>query len=148
MTLNPDVVRARCGDIEDALARLARFAAMPVDQFVANRDAVDAASYRLLVGIEAALSLCYHVSAKHLRQVPEQYAACFNTLRDAGVVAPDLAIRLQAMARFRNLLVHVYARVEPARVHEILREHLGDLRAFAQAVARLVDPPTQQPLQK
>lgn len=81
MTLNPDVVRARCGDIEDALSRLARFAAMPVNEFVADRDAVDAASYRLLVGIEAALSLCYHVSAKHLRQVPEQYAACFTTLR-------------------------------------------------------------------
>jgi hypothetical protein len=45
MTLNPDVVRSRCGDIEDALSRLARFAAMPVNKFVANDDAVDAASY-------------------------------------------------------------------------------------------------------
>ena len=102
MTLNPDLVRGRCGDIE------------------------------------AALSLCYHVSAKHLRQVPEQYAACFATLRDAGILTPELTTRLQAMARFRNLLVHVYARVEPTRIHEILREHLGDLRAFAQAVAALV----------
>ena len=141
MTLNPDVVRARCGDIEDALSRLARFAAMPVSEFVADRDAVDAASYRLLVGIEAALALCYHVAAKHLRQVPEQYAACFNTLRDAGVVGSELAVRLQAMARFRNLLVHMYARVDPARIHEILREHLGDLRSFTHAVAKLVDPP-------
>ena len=140
MTVDPDVVRSRCGDIEDAISRLARFAAMPVDEFVANRDAVDAACYRLLVGIEAALSLCYHVAAKQLRQVPEQYAACFTTLRDAGIIDPDLATRLQAMARFRNLLVHMYARVDAARVHEILGTHLGGLRAFAGAVARLVDP--------
>ncbi len=72
MTLNPDVVRTRCGDIEEACARLARFAAVPVETFVADSDAVDAASYRLLVGMEAALTLCYHVSAKHLRQVPER----------------------------------------------------------------------------
>lgn len=138
MTLNPDVVRSRCGDIEDACTRLARFAAMPVETFVADRDAVDAASYRLLVGMEAALTLCYHVSAKHLRQVPEQYAACFDTLRDAGVIAPDLTDKLKAMARFRNLLVHMYARVDAARLHSILQDHIKDLRQFAQKVAALL----------
>lgn len=138
MTLNPDIVRTRCGDIEEACARLARFAAMPVETFVADSDAVDAASYRVLVGMEAALTLCYHVSAKRLRQVPEQYAACFDTLRDAGLLDPALTERLKAMARFRNLLVHMYARVDPARLHEILREHLEDLRAFSRVVAGLL----------
>ena len=138
MTLNPDVVRTRCGDIEEACARLARFAAMPRETFAGDSDTVDAASYRLLVGMEAALTLCYHVSAKHLRQVPEQYAACFDTLRDAGLLDPALTERLKAMARFRNLLVHMYARVDPARLHEILREHLDDLRAFARVVAGLL----------
>jgi uncharacterized protein YutE (UPF0331/DUF86 family) len=138
MTLNPDMVRTRCGDIEDACTRLARFAAMPVETFITDSDAVDAASYRLLVGMEAALTLCYHVSAIRLRQVPVQYAACFDTLRDAGVVDPALAERLKAMARLRNLLVHMYARVDPARLHEILGAHLEDSRAFARAVPRLL----------
>ena len=138
MTLNPDIVRTRCADIDQACARLEHFARLPVETFVADRDAVDAASYRLLVAMEAALSLCYHVSAKHLRQVPEQYALCFDILRDAGVVTTDLADRLKAMARFRNLLVHMYARVDAARLHGILQGHTNDLRDFAQAVARLV----------
>lgn len=88
--------------------------------------------------MEAALTLCYHVSAKHLRQVPEQYAACFDTLRDAGLLDPELTERLKAMARFRNLLVHMYASVDPSRLHEILRQHLDDMRAFARAVAGLL----------
>jgi hypothetical protein len=33
-------------------------------------------------------------------------------------------------------------------VHQILHEHLVDLRAFALAVARLVDSPMEQPPQK
>jgi uncharacterized protein YutE (UPF0331/DUF86 family) len=85
------------------------------------------------------------VSATHLSKVPEQYATCFNTLLAAGVVTPELAVRLQMMARIRNLLVHMYARVEPAWVHEILHEHMDDLRAFVRAVARLVDSPMEQP---
>ena len=138
MTLNADLVRSRCADMEDAVVRLQRFGAMPVTQFIANPEAVDAACYRLLVGVEAANALCYHISAVHLRQVPEQYAACFDTLREAGIVSNDLAARLKAMARFRNLLVHMYKRVEPAAVHAILRESLPDLREFAAAVIRLI----------
>jgi uncharacterized protein YutE (UPF0331/DUF86 family) len=124
--------------MEDAVVRLQRFVAMPVAQFTANPEAVDAACYRLLVGIEAAIGLCYHISAAHLRRVPEEYAACFNTLHEAGVVSADLAARLKAMARFRNLLVHMYKKVEPATVHAILRDSLPDLRAFAAAAVRLV----------
>jgi uncharacterized protein YutE (UPF0331/DUF86 family) len=135
MTLNADLVRSRCGDIEDAARRLERFGAMSAEEFVSNRESVDAACYRLLVGIEAAIAICYHISAVHLRQVPEQYAACFETLREAGVVSDELATRLKAMARFRNLLVHMYQKVEPAAV---LRNSLPDLRAFAAAVVQLI----------
>jgi uncharacterized protein YutE (UPF0331/DUF86 family) len=138
VTLNADLVRSRCADIDEAVTRLGRFAAMPVEQFAGEPEAVDAACYRLLVGIEAAIALCYHVSAVHLRRVPEQYAACFDTLCENGIVSADLAARLRAMARFRNLLVHLYQRVDPARVHAILRERLPDLRAFAAAVVRLI----------
>ncbi|HEX7485193.1 MAG TPA: DUF86 domain-containing protein [Vicinamibacterales bacterium] len=138
MTLNADLVRSRCADIEEAVVRLERFGSMPVEQFVGNPEAVDAACYRLLVGVEAAIALCYHISAVHLRRVPEQYAACFDTLREAGIVPGELADRLKAMARFRNLLVHMYQRVEPARIHEILRNSLPDLRAFGAAVVRLI----------
>jgi uncharacterized protein YutE (UPF0331/DUF86 family) len=138
MTLNADLVRSRCGDIEDAARRLERFGAMSAEEFVSNRESVDAACYRLLVGIEAAIAICYHISAVHLRQVPEQYAACFETLREAGVVSNELATRLKAMARFRNLLVHMYQKVEPAAVHDILRNSLPDLRAFAAAVVQLI----------
>jgi len=138
VTLNADLVRSRCADMEEAVVRLQRFGAMPVAQFIANPEAVDAACYRLLVGVEAAIALCYHISAVHLRQVPEQYAACFDTLREAGIVSNDLAARLKAMARFRNFLVHMYKRVEPAAVHAILGDSLSDLRAFAAAVIRLI----------
>jgi uncharacterized protein YutE (UPF0331/DUF86 family) len=138
VTLNADLVRSRCADMEDAVVRLERFGAMPIAQFIGNAEAVDAACYRLLVGIEAAIGLCYHICAVHLRRVPEQYAACFDTLHDAGIIPGELAARLKAMARFRNLLVHMYKKVEPAAVHAILGDSLPDLRAFAAAAVRLV----------
>ena len=43
-----------------------------------------------------------------------------------------------AWPRFRNLLVHVYWDVDYRRVHEAIRENLGDLRAFATAMVALL----------
>ncbi len=48
-------------------------------------------------------------------------------LAELGVVSADLAGRLQRMAGFRNLLVHLYAEVGDRRVYEILRADVADL---------------------
>jgi uncharacterized protein YutE (UPF0331/DUF86 family) len=42
-------------------------------------------------------------------------------------VTRQLAEELMAMARFRNVLVHLYAEVDEERVLKILRSSLGDL---------------------
>jgi uncharacterized protein YutE (UPF0331/DUF86 family) len=138
VTLNPDLVRSRCGDIEDAAQRLDRIREMRRADFLADRDAQDIAVRRLLVAIESALSLCYHVSARQLRQVPEDLAGCFAGLRDAGLIPPELPDRLQSMARFRNLLVHMYWKVDYGRVYDLLTDGLEDLRAFSRAMTQLV----------
>ncbi|MBI4264562.1 MAG: DUF86 domain-containing protein [Acidobacteria bacterium] len=135
MTLNADLVRQRCGEIAESLARLEVLRQMPKADFLASQDAKDIACYRLLLAIEAALALCYHWSAKHLRTTPEDYAACFGALADAGLITRALADRLQRMARFRNLLIHMYWKVDYERVYQILRDDLDDLRAFSAAVA-------------
>jgi uncharacterized protein YutE (UPF0331/DUF86 family) len=138
VTLNGDLVRARCTEIEESVRRLEEIGRLSLDQFLGSQDTIDIACYRLLVAIEAALALCYHVSARRLRQAPEDYAACFSALAQAGVIPPELAERLRHMARFRNLLVHVYWKIDYRQVHEILRNRLRDLRDFAAAIARLV----------
>ena len=138
MTLNADLVRSRCQEIEESVRRLGRFKDMTREAFTTDQDARDIACYRLLLAAEAALALCYHVSARRLGKVPEDYAGCFALLRDAGLVEPELANRLGRMARFRNLLVHMYWKVDYDRVDDLVQNDLGDLTAFARSMAALV----------
>jgi uncharacterized protein YutE (UPF0331/DUF86 family) len=138
MMLDADVVRGRCGEIEQAIERLTRIRAAGGGAFLADADARDIACYRLLLAIEAALALCYHVSARQLKRVPDDYAGCFAGLSQAGIIAADLSTRLQQMARFRNLLVHVYSEVDYGRVFDVLESDLDDLQAFSRAIARLL----------
>jgi uncharacterized protein YutE (UPF0331/DUF86 family) len=138
VTLNPDLVRTRCQEIEDAVARLERLRSLTRADFVNSEDARDIACYRLLVAAEAALALCYHVSARRLSKVPEDYAGCFTLLRDAGLIDPELADRLGRMARFRNLLVHMYWKIDYDRVYDVIAHDLDDLRAFSRRMAALI----------
>jgi uncharacterized protein YutE (UPF0331/DUF86 family) len=73
-----------------------------------------------------------------LKKVPEEYAECFATLSDAGIIPNDLSGRLQKTARFRNMLVHMYWKVDYGTVHDILQNSLGDLRRFSEVIAGLV----------
>ena len=139
MTLDPDLVRTRCVEIEESLERLRTMrTGTGREAFLADRDAQDIASYRLLVAIEAALALCYHISAKQLKQVPEGYAECFSLLAAAGIIPQDLCERLRRTARFRNLLVHMYWKVDYGAVYDILGAPLDDIQAFSRIVARLL----------
>lgn len=138
MNLNQDLIRTRCQDIEESLTRLEQVKLLPKEVFLNDQDVRDIACYRLLVAIEAALGLCYHVAAKGLKQVPQEYAECFALLADSGIIPPDLAESLQKMARFRNLLVHMYWKVEHGTVYELLQHKLEDLRTFSRAVVALI----------
>jgi uncharacterized protein YutE (UPF0331/DUF86 family) len=138
MTLDVDVVRGRCGEIAEALERLRRIRVGGRDAFLADSDTRDIACYRLLLAIEAALALCYHVSARRLRQVPDDYAGCFAGLARAGVIPEDLSDRLQRMAKFRNLLVHVYWQVDYSRVFDAIESDLDDLSEFSRTIAALL----------
>jgi uncharacterized protein YutE (UPF0331/DUF86 family) len=138
MTLDADVVGGRCREIEQSLQRLQQIRESGRQAFLDSADSRDIACYRLLLAIEAALALCYHVSSRRLRVVPEDYAGCFEQLASSGIIPAELSARLQRMARFRNLLVHVYWTVDYDRVFDVIEHDVEDLREFSRIVAALV----------
>lgn len=138
MGLNTDLIYKRFREIEQSLDRLENIRALPRETFLMNQDTLDVACYRLLIAIEAALQICFHVSAQKLQRAPESYSDCFGLLHEAGFLSRSLAHDLQQMARFRNMLVHTYWEVDYERVYEILQGHLEDLRQFVQAIERLL----------
>ena len=134
MTLNVDLIQARFEDIRQSVERVERMQELSRAAFLADQDTLDVACHRLLVAIEAALQMCVDISAQRLQRVPEAYAQCFAQLGEAGILSPDLSARLQRMARFRNMLVHVYWDIDYDQVYDLLQSHLDDLTQFARAV--------------
>jgi uncharacterized protein YutE (UPF0331/DUF86 family) len=138
MSLNVALLRMKIEKINESLERLKRIRGVPVADFLNNQDLKDIACFRLLVVIEDALAVCFHISAKNMKRIPTEYAECFQILGQEGIVTKDLADRLSLMARFRNILVHQYWEVDYKRVYAIIQDDLGHIEAFLASIEKLL----------
>ena len=50
----------------------------------------------------------------------------------------DLLKRCQNMAGFRNIVVHMYEKVDLADVYSILKNHVADFELFSKAIKTFV----------
>jgi uncharacterized protein YutE (UPF0331/DUF86 family) len=136
--INREMVLARISDMEAQLAALRGQAALPDGAFLGDPKEIKSARYSLIVLVEAAAAICGHVVARLLRQAVDAYPECFAALAAHGLLDPDLARRLSAMARFRNILVHGYGRVDDRHLLAMLRTDLVDVDRYVEAIRTLV----------
>lgn len=135
MTVDPGRLRALLDRVAEETTALRRLSARADADFAADPDLLAAVKYRFIVAIEASIDACRHLTAARSLRAPLDFADSFTVLGDAGLLGPALVVRLQAMARFRNLLVHGDARVDDGMVLGALRTELGDLDALRAALA-------------
>jgi uncharacterized protein YutE (UPF0331/DUF86 family) len=131
--VNLDRLRELAGHLRDSVRQLREHGQMPREVFLADRRACNSAKYLLIVATEAALDICNHLAARRGARSPEDYADCMAVLQEIGAIGPDLRDRLARMARFRNLLVHVYARVDDGEVYRVIDEYLASVGRYLAA---------------
>jgi len=92
--------------------------------------------HTLQLAIQAALDVGSHVVSDERLGEPETSRDVFRLLGKAGLVPPELSGRLERMAGFRNVVVHLYEDVDLGIVRDVVGNHLGGLIEFAAAVRR------------
>ncbi len=93
----------------------------------------------LQLAIEVCADVASHVISDRGLRAPDTYADAFEVLGEAGLLEPVLRESLVRMARFRNVLVHDYTRIDPEIVVRVLRENLGDLAAFGRVAGTWIE---------
>lgn len=93
-----------------------------------------AAERTLHLAVEACLDIGQRIIAQTGFRTPEDNKDVFIILSEQGLLPADLLPNLIAMAKFRNLIVHDYARIDNSVVFGILKRRLGDFDAFARAI--------------
>jgi len=136
--LNIDKIREKISDIKSSLYQLRRYSGRQEQEFVSNQEMVAAARYFFIVVIEASMNIANHLCARLLDKAPSNYAETFLLLGENGLISSELAENLAKMARFRNLLVHGYGKVDDRRMLKIIQEDLVDIDEFVEVTGKIV----------
>ncbi len=119
---------------EDA-KRLRDKTLVPKEHYLASPDLQAIVERRLQTATECCINVGNHLIARLGLRAPKDYADVFRILSEAHVVPPELAGHMAEMAKFRNLLVHVYWAIDHERVWSSLPARLSVLETFAQRMA-------------
>jgi uncharacterized protein YutE (UPF0331/DUF86 family) len=133
--IDKGVICSKLSQLRERQTLLSELGSEPLDAFVAAPIKVSAAERNLQVSIEICLDVGQHLIAALGLPRPDEYRDVFRILGAHGVITSDFAPRLEAMAGFRNRLVHVYAGIDARLVHAYLQDERGDFDEFGRQIA-------------
>jgi len=121
--------------LERRLAGLqARIGPVEEDQFLADEMLQEFAFARLYKITQDVIDIAALVLALEGRIPPAESAERLKSLGEINILSSTLAARLVAMARFRNVLAHIYDELDLTRLYRFSSKDIGDVQSFLQAI--------------
>jgi uncharacterized protein YutE (UPF0331/DUF86 family) len=105
------------------------------DAFAQDRLTLTSAEHELQIAIQAVLDIGLILLSEQPVRAPAEYREIFPRLAEAGILPREFGDRLAAMARFGNVLLHLYVDVDAVKVFEIIQQDLDDFDTFATHVS-------------
>ena len=113
-------------------------------------DAITVAQYRgdwkiqriiertLQMMIETCVDIAGHIISDKGYRIPKSYSDTFRVLHQEQLVNDKLYAALEKMAKFRNVVVHHYDKVDAEIVVGILKKDLKDFREFRDSIVNFL----------
>jgi len=137
-------MKARIERFARAVRRLKGIGEIPLEQFLADEDKIDASERNLQVAIEALMDIGEALISMMNWEAPKSYREVATLLSGHDVITLEQGRRLEELIRLRNVLVHNYVYVDPRNVYQgtlkvgELTTMMNSLLAYVQA--RGMDP--------
>ena len=88
--------------------------------------------------IETCVDIAGHIISDQGYRIPKSYADAFRVLHEENILDTKLFDAMEKIAKFRNIVVHHYDKVDPEIVVTILRKHLDDFLSYKDAIINVV----------
>ena len=90
----------------------------------------------LQILIEECIDIANHIISDKGMRLPAGYADAFQVLMENAIINKKLFRTMEKMAKFRNVVIHQYEKIDPAIVVSILHRHLGDFEKYKKAIIK------------
>jgi len=126
--------------LEDALEDLERYkASIAFEDLEKDRDKRNMVLHALLLAAQASIDIGNHLIAEFHLERPETYRETFEILNRAGLLSDPLSQSMAELAGFRNVLVHLYWKLDLGEAYKVLQEDLSSFKEFSKAVKKKLE---------
>ena len=138
MQINKVLISDKIDVIERNLSFLNQYKEKSEAEFLNSYKDIQAIKYSLFEIIEACIDISSHIISIRAFQRAESYAEMFEILGKNTIIGTKLSINLSNMARFRNILVHGYAKIDNSKVLSFAKDELKDVEDFIKRILELI----------
>ena len=91
---------------------------------------------------EACIDTAAHIVSRQGLREPKDNKDLFQILYESKIISETVLKAMMKMSKFRNIVVHDYARIDPEIVIGILKKDLKDFHIFAREILQFLDTDT------
>ncbi len=138
MQIDKELIHGKIDIIERNTTFLSTYKEKNEVELLSSYKDIQAIKYSLFEIIEACIDIASHIISAKGFQRAESYAEMFEILDKNDIIKEPLSKNLTNMARFRNILVHGYAKIDNSKVLMFIKEKLIDVENFIKEILKLI----------
>ena len=92
----------------------------------------------LQIMIETCVDIAGHIISDKGYRVPKTYADTFRVLQEEELLDKGLLKTMEKMAKFTNIIVHNYDKVDVGIVVTILKNHLDNFLSYKNTIIHMI----------
>ena len=136
--VDKSLILRKLAELEEYLEQIKEYSSITVDEYSDDWKIQRIVERTLQMMIENCVDIASHIISDRKYRIPKSYADTFDILHKEGVLEKELFDKLEKMAKFRNIVVHHYDKVDAVIVVNILKRYIGDFRDYRNAIVNVL----------
>jgi uncharacterized protein YutE (UPF0331/DUF86 family) len=132
------LILRKLAELEEYLGQVKEYASITVDRYSKDWKAQRIVERTLQMMIEICADVAGHIISDKGYRVPATYADTFRVLYENDMLNKELFETMEKIAKFRNIIVHHYDKVDAEIVVRILKKDLKDFSAYKDAIINIL----------
>lgn len=128
----------KLSELEEYLAQVREYSNITQEEYQGDWRIQRIVERTLQMMIEICADIAGHIISDKGLRAPASYADGFKVLLENGFIDHGHFQVMEKMAKFRNVIVHNYDKVDAGIVVTILKKHLNDFIIFRDAVLEVL----------
>jgi uncharacterized protein YutE (UPF0331/DUF86 family) len=133
------LILRKLSEVDQYLLQVKEYSGVSMEEYESSWKTQRIVERTLQMMIENCVDIAGHIISDTGFRTPTSYSDTFKVLRENEILPAGLFVKMEKMAKFRNIVVHHYDSIDSEIVVGILKKDLDDFPSFKAAIISFLE---------